>query len=446
MVRFCRLTSFPLLLTVVLFTLTVAPAKAQYGFQSREPLAGQPKFQLDAAAFGLFDEGKVRVEVYYRIPADGLRFAKEKDRYRAEYEMAVVLADKKGRQIDATTFSEKISVDSYQETQSKGDLLINQLNFTALPGEYKVVATLTDRNSGQTYSQTDRLKAQPFQGGAVTLSTLEFARTVFDSTEAGRFQKGHRFVLPAVSRLYSDSLPRLVLYYEVYSREKQPSTFQVDYFAASRSLRKRVIDTATVTAVPGVTPVVASLNVSRLPPGAYTLSAVVKVSKGKEVCHQEGEFIIAWSLASILRNDFFGAVEQLRYIATAAEMKALKRSRSAERLKNWDEFWRKKDPSPGTPENEAAEEYFRRIRYANANFTVGLREGWKTDLGRVYVIYGEPDQIEVHPFERDAKPYQVWFYYQSTRSLFPRTFVFVDETGFGDYELQYPYDGVIRSF
>jgi len=54
----------------------------------------------------------------------------------------------------------------------------------------------------------------------------------------------------------------------------------------------------------------------------------------------------------------------------------------------------------------------------------------------VYIKYGEPDQIDNHPFELERKPYLVWYYYMQRR-----TFVFEDSRGDGDYQLEFPYDG-----
>jgi hypothetical protein len=71
---------------------------------------------------------------------------------------------------------------------------------------------------------------------------------------------------------------------------------------------------------------------------------------------------------------------------------------------------------------------------------VGKRPGWRTDRGMIYIQYGEPDDVERHPFDMDGFPYnapwQVWRYYSTNRE-----FVFVDRRGSNDYELQYPYDG-----
>ena len=54
-------------------------------------------------------------------------------------------------------------------------------------------------------------------------------------------------------------------------------------------------------------------------------------------------------------------------------------------------------------------------------------------MGYVYIMYGEPSSIERHPFEMDTKPYEIWTYYELNKQ-----FIFVDDTGFGDYRLRNP--------
>ncbi|MDP3683995.1 MAG: GWxTD domain-containing protein, partial [Ignavibacteria bacterium] len=71
--------------------------------------------------------------------------------------------------------------------------------------------------------------------------------------------------------------------------------------------------------------------------------------------------------------------------------------------------------------------------YANAHFT-HYTEGWKSDMGMVYIILGAPNSVDRHPFEYDSKPFEVWEYYQINRQ-----FIFVDNTGFGDYRLTTPF-------
>ncbi len=89
--------------------------------------------------------------------------------------------------------------------------------------------------------------------------------------------------------------------------------------------------------------------------------------------------------------------ETVAYIITPEERQAfLKLSTAEEREAFIENFWLRRDPTPDTPENEYKEEYFRRIAYANEHFAAGV-PGWKTDRGRIYIMYGKPDEIDSHP-------------------------------------------------
>ena len=105
------------------------------------------------------------------------------------------------------------------------------------------------------------------------------------------------------------------------------------------------------------------------------------------------------------------------------------------------EFWEKRDPTPGTSQNELQREYYDRVKYANENFYGYRKPGWKTDMGWAYVKLGAPDSIDRNPFNqrfaempgRTIKGFEVWTYYRYNRQLF-----FVDENGFGEYRLDNP--------
>jgi len=89
--------------------------------------------------------------------------------------------------------------------------------------------------------------------------------------------------------------------------------------------------------------------------------------------------------------------EDVVYIITPEEKAAFKAlSNDEERDQFIEQFWLRRDPTPDTPENEYKEEHYRRIAYANEHFSAGI-PGWKTDRGRIYIIWGPPDQITSHP-------------------------------------------------
>src|ERR1051326_1279727 len=89
--------------------------------------------------------------------------------------------------------------------------------------------------------------------------------------------------------------------------------------------------------------------------------------------------------------------EDVSYIITDEERKAFKQlSNDEERDQFIEAFWQRRDPTPDSEENEFKEEHYERIAYANDHFAAGI-PGWKTDRGRIYIVYGKPDEIESHP-------------------------------------------------
>jgi len=176
----------------------------------------------------------------------------------------------------------------------------------------------------------------------------------------------------------------------------------------------------------------------KLPVGAYLIAIEARpvprdsAYDGK-IASTSRSFTVRWTDIPSSITNLEKAIDQLRYIAQPSEYDFIRDAKvDEERKRRFLEFWVKRDPDQSTPRNELMEEYYRRVEYSNKNFTHYV-EGWKTDMGMVYIRFGPPDNVERHPFDMNTKPYEVWYYYQIERQ-----FVFVDETGFGDYRLRYP--------
>jgi len=111
------------------------------------------------------------------------------------------------------------------------------------------------------------------------------------------------------------------------------------------------------------------------------------------------------------------------WIITDEERAAFKQLSNDEERDNFIEaFWQRRDPTPDTEENEYKEEHYQRIAYANEHFAAGV-PGWRTDRGRIYIMYGKADEIESHPsggtYERPMEegggetstfPFETWRY------------------------------------
>jgi len=115
--------------------------------------------------------------------------------------------------------------------------------------------------------------------------------------------------------------------------------------------------------------------------------------------------------------------EDVAYIITDEERAAFKQLSNDEERDNFIEaFWQRRDPTPDTEENEFKEEHYQRIAYANEHFAAGV-PGWRTDRGRIYIVFGKADEVEAHPsggsYERPMEegggetstfPFEQWRY------------------------------------
>jgi len=140
--------------------------------------------------------------------------------------------------------------------------------------------------------------------------------------------------------------------------------------------------------------------------------------------------------------------KDVAYIITDEERKAFKKLETDDEREHFiEEFWRRRDPDPDTDENEFREEYYERIAYANEHYASGI-PGWKTDRGRIYIMYGKPDELETHPsggtYNRESYegggststyPFERWFYRYLPGVGSGIEIEFVDPTGSGEYRI-----------
>ncbi|MGP8329703.1 MAG: GWxTD domain-containing protein [Methanosarcinaceae archaeon] len=96
------------------------------------------------------------------------------------------------------------------------------------------------------------------------------------------------------------------------------------------------------------------------------------------------------------------------------------------------EFWARRNPDSLTPENELETGYNKLLEYAEKNFRSSLRKGWKSDRGRVLLVYGLPNTKEVTQATMETKAYEIWEYYDIDGGVI---FVFVDRKRSGAFDL-----------
>lgn len=124
--------------------------------------------------------------------------------------------------------------------------------------------------------------------------------------------------------------------------------------------------------------------------------------------------------------------QDVAYIIDDQEKAAFERlTTDAERQHFVEQFWERRNPTPGASENAFKVEHYRRLAYANQHFASAI-PGYQTDRGHIYIVYGPPDEIDAHPHTGNKPGVQTWTYHSGSAGE-GGVFTFVDRDGTNDY-------------
>lgn len=398
-------------LWIMLCTAPIAGAQPDF---YTDAFLGLPEFRALVLRLPTSDPDSARVVVHVRIVYDDLQFVKKGDIYQAGYGLDVILRDKNETLVGDQHIERQVEVTTYSTTNSRQQGDQTRAQFTIKPESYNLRIFLVDRESRKSRFMEQELDF-PDKEWTQTLRLGD--PVLLDSTGSAYMVSGllQGQPLRMAYQLYSSKTEELSLIYQLRDGSEQitdqkplPLTGGGPLFADTL-----VIPTDSLT------------NQS------YHL--ILMARQGKTTLTRSYPFkILTHNLPDYIQ-DLTQAIRQLRYIATDEEYNQLRSAPPAKQEELFSQFWKKKDPTPSTPINEKMDEYYRRVRYANEKFS-GHRDGWESDMGRVFIIFGPPSSVERHPFDIDAKPHEIWYYYDLNRS-----FLFVDEEGFGEYRLKSPF-------
>ena len=383
-----------------------------------------PIFYYDLVNVASNESGKSRLNLYLEIPFDELQFLKYDDYFKAEYEVSVIIFDNEGDQMDGKIWTEDVIVNNYDETNSRTLFSFTNNFFHLIPNEYRVSIGLIDLDTKKTGNRKSLLKLKDFYKEKLSVSDVTFTDNV------GVDSLGVKSIHPQVSDCIRAIGTELFCYFEIYSQVDSDEMFEILYeiknyngqVVNKQEYSQQRDDKRTMTYV--------KIDKNKLSYGKYLIE--LKIKQGKYSDSVKKTFVVRWASAPSSIVDLKKAVQQLKYIAKQKDINEIKKAPQSEQIEKFEKFWEKRDPTPGTAKNELMDEYYRRITFSNENFS-NFKEGWKTDMGMIYVIFGPPSDIERHPFDRGYKPYEIWYYYHINRQ-----FIFIDETGFGDYRLRNP--------
>ncbi len=373
------------------------------------------------------DSSKSRLLVSIAFLYDDLSFVKGDSGYAASYEFTIAVTNGQGDWVANREGRDEILVHKYADTNSRRKYNLRTYEFDLLPGKYHTTFSFTDRMSKATSHVNADKELRPF---AADRTPLELSDMIFlDHATPDSLNR-----LDITPDLYnSTTTPEqgLHLYMEMFSSDMaEPLLVQqkIRDWQGKAVLEQQRAWPRRAQLERLVLPIWTEM----LPFGIYDVE--MKVQQGKVIKTAQDRFHVTWN--GIPQNDVHlnQALSAALYLANKDERRkvemALESAEVGYKREALLAFWERRDDSWETSENEAMNTYYLRVELANAKFSGRRLEGWKTDLGKVFVTFGAPDLIEVLKDNVQTASTQVWHY----RSL-ARRFFFVDSYGNGDYRL-----------
>ena len=383
--------------------------------------SGSPPYFTADVAISLDGAGRPGLSVSITVPYPELQWVRVQRGFAAGAELTVVFQPAgSGRRLYGDVWERRIVVPSFGATLSPNATLVEKRSFDVPPGHYQVRVGVRDLDGEQGAVVTDRLEVPDYSRVPVGFADLELG--VVDSS--GGF-------VPIPTRSFGFNVTRLGARAVLFDRRpgSWPRGYPFRYRVLDDQGQELLAGQQQVTLSRSADPVVVKPSSSDLFLGSYVFE--VELAEGRSRWRVDRSFDVEES-GPPRGKEFERMLEALSFIAEPREIEHLRSLRPEEQARGWDEFWRRRDPTPDTPRNEALIEFFRRVRHTERHFQ-GFGPGWRSDMGRVYIKYGPPDQIESRPGSSTTPPLEIWNYSQPYRR-----FVFADREGFGRYVLVSP--------
>lgn len=410
-------------------------------------------FDFDYAQFE-FDSASNYVEFYYSFNQKSLTFTKTDSLNYVQGLLHISISDSSTG--ESLVEKDWLLSNEVVDTADLNKNLIGLLKYVLDEGTYKCEMKGSDIDGDKTRTITEYIKIKPFAKLDLGLSDIQISSQILQDSpnSSSIFYKNTFEVTPTPAAIFGEGQPVLFYYVELYNLNKLTGTsgLRLDQFVVDS--RGTVVSSKSkdINRNVGSRVEVGTVMTYKLPTDTYTLMLNLIDSVSNQGVASIKKFFVynpkvvvedstIYQLTPTISSSFGAMSEEelddlfakSKYIASKNEIDQYKALSSEQGKREFmQKFWTSRDSNPTGNRNSFYQMYLKRIEECNQKFTAAKKEGWKTDRGRVYMIYGEPNEIERYPNETQARPYEIWHYYDYEGGVY---FVFGDLTGFSDYQL-----------
>lgn len=391
------------------------------------------------------DGNKTRIKAFVDIPFAGMQADSAS---RLSLQAVARVSDSAGTTLNEDKWA--------MHPSAPGDLdelsSVQILDFAVAPGRYQLRVTVQDSLTGKTLSATASFDGFPSEPGASDLVLAPAIRTVTASDAPagpGEWKYGDATLVTAAATVQLTPDVRTTLYYliEAYSPKADSGTMTV---TVVDSTGKTIVATKPKPLVVGAGGGVmkGATELAGLPEGQYQLQ--VDLAMAGQTVRRTAPFSMRSLVQAAQRfvadrstdDGFFGAMREreldlaeapLIYIQKRGELNVYRGLSVAAKQKFLADFWRKRDPTPQTPINEARENFYKSIQVANQRYGEeghNVEEGWRTDRGRIFLKQGDPRDARRRESKGSQPALWLWSYTAGTK-----WYIFADYSNNNVYRL-----------
>jgi len=399
----------------------------------------------------LDDSNNTIFEINYLVPYNELKFEKDELGFTANLVVEIFL-EKNGKIVDQDTFTNRIIVTSFDKTVSD-DVFLDKIILTLSQSDYLIKIYFKDETSTKIKVWQKKAELLPRES---LISDLEISKFVGkDSTVY--FEKFHRGdTLFFVNPNHIFTLPKeniVSIYYKLQNfTSNEKGEFSIEEKLTIKKKRKTNEKTKSDLITSNFENYrLKEIDISKYDSGVYDISINVKDKNSNKSWSTDDYFSVKKNvdLSHRIFPDLDDEYKLVQYFLKSKEKKQLKNLSDNGKKTFLERFWTSNDPNPVTKENEFLEMVRERIQYCNQHFS-HFKKGWKTDIGRIYIKKGPPDEIRklktsidtsINPADIGTvtytkytiKDYQIWKY----RMKQDLTYIFIDLQTSGNYKLIY---------
>lgn len=417
-----------LLFGLILFSVTL------FGQPESGPQQIAPRFPFQSEIISLPGlDSSYSVYYTYKIPYRLLVFERNENSFTAGFSVIVEILDEGSKLVARDIKESKIVVDNFEATNDRSIFLQDFLSFKIKPGEYKVAAFISDKNSSEEL---------PLKPSALILeeNNSVLHPLVINSEELICIENKSFILANSGGKVpYSSNNFHLI----IPIRDTTISELKIEIENNDEIITSTITNESIVLPI-GISDcekqIVISKIVDNLPVRNFIFRNVNEKLKEGEVIlsvtsddnsiDEEFRSEVVWFNKPFSLMDTEKAIEYLSFIESDSVVYSMLKESNDDYPNILSSYWSKYDPNPGTVFNEVMAEYYNRVDYAIKEFKgIGKDDGAKTDRGVVYIKFGQPEKIE-RTSNSMGQIIETWKY-----SNPERRFSFIDKKGTGNFTL-----------